>query len=62
MVAGAGLDTKSSKKKKAKAEVTPNAPAGTAAPAADATSPLPEAVTNGTEHAGDSPYMKELSK
>ena len=52
------------KKKRGKAEARPTSSNGTATPAADATiQALPaDLPANGVDSAGDSPYMKELSK
>lgn len=58
------VESKSAKKRKGKPEAQPASSTGTATPAADGTSqPLPaDLTTNGVEVAGDSPYLKELSK
>ena len=58
------VESKSVKTKRGKAEGGRSSSTGTATPVVDATAqPLPsDMTTNGADGAGDSPYMKELSK
>jgi hypothetical protein len=57
------IESKSGKKKKSKSEAATSS-TGTATPAVDATTqPLSsDSPANGIDGAGDSPYLKELTK